>query len=71
MMDINAVLLKWSVNILIKKTSATRANKFDSSGIEKENIPDQQLAKELHKPIIRKLKKRNSTLNLYRQYLGR
>ena len=40
-MDINAVLLKWSVNILIKKTSATRANKFDSSGIEKENIPDQ------------------------------
>ena len=41
-----------------KKTSATRANKFAGSGIKNENMSDQQLEEELHKPIIRKFEKR-------------
>ena len=49
-MDIKEVLLQWSINFLIKKTSG--------SGIKYEEISDQQLAEELHKPIIRKFKKR-------------
>ena len=40
-----------------KKTSATLANKFAGSGINNENMSDQQLAEELHKPIIRKFNK--------------
>ena len=32
--------------------------KSSSGGIKNENMPDQQLAEELHKPIIRKLEKR-------------
>ena len=33
--------------------------KYSSNGIKNENMSDQQLAEELHKPIIRKFKKRN------------
>ena len=32
--------------------------KISGSGIKNENMSDQQLAEELHKPIIRKFKKR-------------
>ena len=50
MMDINVDLLQWSVIFLIKKTSG---------GTDKnENISNKELAKELHKPIIRQFKKR-------------
>ena len=42
-------LLQWFINFLIKKTSG--------SGIKNENMSDQQLADELHKPIIRKFNK--------------
>ena len=38
------------------------------SSFENENIPNKELAKELHKPIIRKFKKK-SILIFYRQYL--
>ena len=48
MLDINAYLLRQPINFLIKKTSG--------SGIE--NIPNKELAEELHKPIIRKFNKR-------------
>ena len=41
-----------------KEVSATRANKFAGSGIKNENLPDQQLAEEFHKPVIRKFNKR-------------
>ena len=41
-----------------KKTSAARANKFAASGIKNENMSDQQLAEELHKPLIRTFDKR-------------
>ena len=43
---------------MIKKTSATRANKFAGSGIKNENILNKESAEELHKPVIRKSKKR-------------
>ena len=65
MMDISGDLLQWSINILIKKTSASLSwsenlitwNKFAGSGIINENISTKELPEELHKPIIRKLKK--------------
>ena len=51
-----------------KKTSAALANKFAASGIliknfagsgiKNENMSDQQLAEELHKPLIRTFNKR-------------
>ena len=50
MMDIKVDLLQWSINVWIKKSSDT-SNK-------NENISDQQLVEELHKPVIRKFKKR-------------
>ena len=50
MMDIKVDLLQWSINVWIKKSSDT-SNK-------NENISDQQLVEELHKPLIRKFKKR-------------
>ena len=49
MIGIKDVLLLWFKNILIKKTS--------SSGVNNEIKQYQQLAEELHKPIIKKLKK--------------
>ena len=42
-------LLQWSIKILINTSG---------SGIKKENISNKELAEELHKPIVRKLKKR-------------
>ena len=50
MMNIKEVLLLWFTNSLLKKTSV--------SGIKNEHISNKQLAEELHKPIIRKFKKR-------------
>ena len=49
-MDINVDLLQWSICFSIKKTSG--------SGIKNANISNKELAKELHKPIIGKLKRR-------------
>ena len=46
MMDIKEVLPLWSINFLIKKTSG--------SGVNNEIKQNQQLAEELHKPIIKK-----------------
>ena len=53
-------LLQWFINFLIN---------FSGSSIKIENMSDQQLAEELHKPIIKKLKKKKNTILLYRQYL--
>ena len=44
MKDINVDLLQWFINCFNKKTSG--------SGIKNENIPNKELAEELHKPII-------------------
>ena len=57
-MDIKEVLLQWFTIFFNKKNSATRANKCAGSGIKNENMPYQQLAEELHKPIIRKFNRR-------------
>ena len=48
-MDINVDLLQWFTNFLIKKTSG--------SGIKNEHISSNELAEELHKPVIRKFQK--------------
>ena len=50
MMDVKEVLLWWFTTFLIKQTSG--------SSIKNEKMSDQQLAEELHKPIILKFKKR-------------
>ena len=42
---------------MIKKTSPTIRNKFAGNGIKNQNISNQELGKELHKPIYRKFKK--------------
>ena len=49
-MDIKVDLLQWSINFWMKRSS--------DSGNKNENISDKQLVEELHKPIIRKFKKR-------------
>ena len=49
-MDINADLLQFSINFLIKKTSGR--------GIKNENISNKELAEKLNKEIIRKFEKR-------------
>ena len=46
-----------------KTFSATRANKVGSSGVMSELMPNQELATELHKPVIRKLEKRKIELS--------
>ena len=40
-------------------TYAMCTNKFAGDGVKNENMLEQQLAEELHKPIIRKFEKRN------------
>ena len=49
-MDIKKVLLQLAINFFIKKSLG--------SGIKNENMSDQKLTEELHKQIIRLLKKR-------------
>ena len=50
MIDVNADLLQWFINFLIKKSS--------DRDIKTENVSNKKLAEELHKPITRKFKKR-------------
>ena len=49
-MNINVDLLQWSINFSIKKLQAEQ--------LKNENISNNELAKEFHKPIIRKFNKR-------------
>ena len=49
MIDINVDLLHWSINVLIKKNSGGK--------VKNENISNKELAKEVDKPMIRKLNK--------------
>ena len=60
MMDIKRILAQWFINFLIKKTAG---------GAVKNNLQNEELAKELHKPIIRKFEKKKITIIFYRQYL--
>ena len=43
-------LLRWFINVLIKKSS--------DSGIKNENISNKELTEELHKPIIKNFNKK-------------
>ena len=45
-------LLQWSIHFLIKKTPGSACS------IKNENVSNKELSEELHKPIIRKFKKR-------------
>ena len=49
-MDINVDVLQWLINVLIKRSS--------SGAIENEIISNRELAKELPKPINKKIEKR-------------
>ena len=49
-MDVKRVLIQWFIKFSIKKNSG--------SSIKNENILNKKLAEELHKPIIKKFKKR-------------
>ena len=55
-MDIKEVLLLWFIIFFCKKTSG--------SGVNNEIKQNEQLAEELHKPIIKKLKKEEFILSL-------
>ena len=50
MMDIDADFFQWFINFLIKETSGRT--------VKSENVSSKELAEELHKPIIKKFKKR-------------
>ena len=55
MMDIKELLLQWFINFLIKISSGSNT----SGGVVKSEIKsNQELAEELHKPIVRKFEKR-------------
>ena len=58
----DAATLTWS------ETLASWATR-NISAVKNENMSNNKLAAELHKPIFRKLEKKKSTLIFYRQYL--
>ena len=55
-------MLQWFINFFGKKASGGTA--------KNENTPNKELSGELHKSIIKKLKKKKRTITFYRQYLG-
>ena len=62
MMDINVDFLQWFINFLIKKILVVV--------FKNENISNKELAEELHKPIIRKFKKRKLHSSFIDNILG-
>ena len=58
MMDIKDVLLLWFIIFFDRKSVSFADKSAAGSGIKNEITQNQQLAEELYKPIIRKLKKR-------------
>ena len=61
MMNIKEVQLQWFIRFFYKKTAV--------GAVKNEIMQNKELADELHKPIIKKLKS-ESTLIFYRLYLG-
>ena len=55
MMDANVDLLQWSINLFDKKFALLADKSACGSGFKNENISKKELAKELHKPINRKI----------------
>ena len=62
MMDINVDFLQWSINVLIKKLLVVV--------LKNENVSNKELAEALHKPIIRKFKKRKLHSSFIDDILG-
>ena len=56
----HSILLKIQIRILTWTcfNDLCFDKKFYASGVKNENMPDQQLAKELQKPIVKQFKKR-------------
>ena len=68
MLIIKKILFQWFINFLIKnqlqlqsETLTTLDRSASSSIIKNENVSDTELAEELHKPVIRNLKKQKYT----------
>ena len=61
MMDINVDLLHLFITFLGKKSFDGAATRANESAIKSEIMSDQQLAKELYKPIIRKCGKEKAS----------
>ena len=55
-MDIKGVLLRWFINFLIKKTSG--------GAVKNGSMSNQESAEELHKPVIKKIKKQKVYLSI-------
>ena len=62
MMDTKEVLLLWFISSLIKKTSGSGANNKIKQ--------NQRLPEELHKPIIRKFKKKKNYIQHLKTIFG-
>ena len=62
MRDNKEVLLLWFIGFFNKK--------IPNSGANNAIKQNEQLDKELHKPVIRKFKKKESLFSIQRQYLG-
>ena len=61
MMDINVNWSQWFISFFLKKEFALLPDKSAfGSGIKNENVSNKELAKELHKPIIRIFQKRKA-----------
>ena len=56
MMDIKKILFQRFINLLIKKF-------FFGSGIKNEDIPNKELDKILHQPIVRTFNKKKKYIN--------
>ena len=61
MMDTKEVLLQWFINFFDKKSALLADKSASASGIKNEYMSNKELAEDLHKPIIRKLKKERYT----------
>ena len=58
MIDIRGLLLQWFINFVIKFFFATRVNKFANGAVKTKTMSNKELPEQLHKPIIKKFKKR-------------
>ena len=58
MIDIRGLLLQWFIKFVIKKFFATRVNKFANRAVKTKTMSNKELPEQLHKPIIKKFKKR-------------
>ena len=63
-MDIKVFFLQWSYKFFDKNSVLFTDKSASGGGIKNENVYDNALAKELHKPIIR-IEEKESTITFY------